>query len=78
MPKVKIYSTPSCVYCRMAKEYFEKNSVAYEEYNVEADLVARKEMVAVSHQLGVPVIKIGDHVIVGFDREMLAQLLGIK
>ena len=78
MPSVKIYTTPSCVYCKMAKEYFKKNNVAYEEYNVASDEKARKEMVDVSHQLGVPVIKIDDYVVVGFDRETLAQLLGIK
>lgn len=78
MPKVKIYTTSSCVYCKMAKEYFKKNNVAFEEHDVLADLTARKEMVDASHQLGVPVIKIDDHVVVGFDRETLAQLLGIK
>jgi len=78
MPNVKIYSTPYCVYCKLAKEYFKKNNVAYEELDVLADHVARKEMVDISHQLGVPVIKVDDHVVVGFDREILAQLLDIK
>ena len=78
MPNVKIYTTPSCVYCRMAKEYFKKNNVAFEESDVLVDAVARKEMVDLSHQLGVPVIKIDDHIVVGFDRETLAALLGIK
>ena len=78
MSQVKIYTTPSCVYCKMAKEYFKKNSVAFEEYDVLANLAARKEMVGISRQLGVPVIKVDDHVVVGFDRDTLAQLLGIK
>ncbi len=62
----------------MAKEYLEKNGITFEECNVSTDSAARKEMVDISHQLGVPVIKVDDHVVVGFDREMLAALLGIK
>ncbi|OGZ00163.1 MAG: NrdH-redoxin [Candidatus Liptonbacteria bacterium RIFCSPLOWO2_01_FULL_52_25] len=75
---VKIYSTPSCVYCKMAKEFFKKNNVSYEEHNVAVDMKAREDMVKKSHQLGVPVIEVGDHVVVGFDRETLSALLNIK
>ena len=62
----------------MSKEFFKKNNIAYEEYNVAEDAKAREEMIGLSHQLGVPVIKIDDQVIVGFDRATLAQTLGIK
>lgn len=75
---VKIYSTPTCVYCRMAKDFFKKNNVAYEEYNVAEDMKAREEMVQKSHQLGVPVIDINGEIIVGFDREHLVRLLAAK
>ena len=75
---VKIYSTPSCVYCKMAKEFFKKNNVSYEEHNVAVDMKAREDMVKKSHQLGVPVIEVGGHVVVGFDRETLSALLNIK
>ncbi len=75
---VKIYSTPTCVYCKMAKEFFNKNNVSYEDYNVAENMKAREEMVKKSHQLGVPVIEVGDHIVVGFDRETLEALLGIK
>ncbi len=78
MPQVKIYSTPTCVYCRMAKEFFKKNNIAYEEHNVAEDAKAREEMVNASHQLGVPVIVVDNQVIVGFDQRMLSQALGIK
>ena len=78
MSKVIIYSTPSCVYCKMAKEFFAKNSVQYEEFNVGSDLKAREEMVAKSHQLGVPVIVVGNDIMVGFDRAKLAHKLGIE
>ena len=62
----------------MAKEFFSKNSVAYQEFNVAEDMKAREEMVNKSHQLGVPVIDIDGKIIVGFDREAVAQVLGIK
>lgn len=78
MAKVKIYTTPACIYCKMAKEFFRKNSVDYEEFDVARDLKAREEMVQKSHQLGVPVIDVGDEVVVGFDRSVLAKALGIR
>lgn len=76
--KVIIYSTPACVYCRMAKEFFQKKGVEYTELNVAADEEARIEMVEKSHQLGVPVIDIDGEVHVGFDRIELERALGFR
>ncbi|MDE2188607.1 MAG: glutaredoxin family protein [Patescibacteria group bacterium] len=76
MKPVTIYSTPTCVYCKAAKDYFNKNGVSFTEYNVAADAVKRKEMVDKTGQLGVPVITIGDQVIVGFDQEAITAALG--
>jgi glutaredoxin-like YruB-family protein len=78
MAKVTIYSTPTCVYCKMAKEFFAKNNVAYEEHDVASDLAAREDMVAKSHQLGVPVIDIDNQIVVGFDQRTIEGLLGLK
>lgn len=78
MAKVKIYTTPSCVYCKMAKEFFGSNGVEYEEANVASDAAAREEMVAKSGQLGVPVIDVDGQIVVGFDKPKLSDLLGIK
>ena len=72
---VKIYTTPTCVYCKMAKDFFKKNGVEYEEHDVARDLKAREEMFQKSHQMGVPVIDVNGEIIVGFDREHLAKLL---
>lgn len=77
MSNVKIYTTPSCVYCKMAKEFFKKNNVNYEEVDVMSDEKARDEMVKKSHQLGVPVIDVGGQIVVGFDRPTLSKLLGV-
>jgi glutaredoxin-like YruB-family protein len=78
MAKITIYSTPTCVYCRMAKDFFKENNIAYEELNVAADAAARKEMFDKSHQMGVPVIDVGGEIIVGFDKGALDKALGIK
>ncbi len=78
MKKVVIYSTPVCHFCAMAKEYFKANGIAYEEFNVAADMEKRKEMMEKSGQLGVPVILIDSDVVVGFNRPKLARLLGLN
>lgn len=78
MAKVTIYSTPTCVYCKMAKELFKKNNIQYTEHNVAEDEAAREEMVQKSHQLGVPVIDINGEVHVGFNRAELERALGLR
>ncbi len=77
MKSVTVYSTPTCVYCKLAKDFLKKNDVEYTEHNVAEDLTARAEMVAKSHQLGVPVIDIGGEIFVGFDKDAMARALGI-
>ena len=76
-PTVTIYSTPSCHYCHAAKDYFTEHKVAFTDYDVAADAAKRQEMIQKSGQMGVPVIYIGDELIVGFDQEKIAQLLHI-
>ncbi len=72
---VKIYSTPTCPYCEMAKEYFKEHNVQYEEHDVSSNEAAQKEMMDKSHQMGVPVIEIDGKIIVGFNREELDKAL---
>lgn len=74
---VTIYSTPTCHFCEMSKDFFKENGVNYTEYNVASDLEKRQEMIQKSGQMGVPVITVGDELIVGFDKEKLASLLGV-
>jgi glutaredoxin 3 len=73
--KVLIFSTPTCPYCKRAKEYLSLKGIPYTEYNVAADRNAAQEMVKKSGQLGVPVITIDDKVIVGFNRTQISRLL---
>lgn len=72
---VTIYSTPVCHFCQAAKEYFNDNNVAYTEFDVAADQDKRQEMIEMTGQMGVPVMKIGDDVIIGFDEEKVKELL---
>lgn len=74
---VTIYTTPSCVFCKMTKEFFAANSVQYQEFNVAADARAREEMISKSGQFGVPVTDIGGQLVIGFDQARLTELLGI-
>ncbi len=75
---VTIYSTPTCHFCHMAKDFFTANNVQFTDYDVAADIEKRKEMVTKSGQMGVPVIYVGDEMTVGFDEARLRGLLGIK
>lgn len=77
MKEVTIYTTPTCGYCKMAKEFFTENNVNYTEYNVGTDLEKRKEMIEKSGQMGVPVIFVGDEMAVGFDKSKLSSMLGL-
>jgi len=77
MAKVIVYSTPTCVYCKMAKEFFDQNNVEYTDFNVAENEDARNEMVQKSGQMGVPVIVIDDEITVGFDQERIKNLLNL-
>ncbi len=77
MPAVKVYSTPWCMYCKAAKEYFNEKKVKFTELDVSADANARNEMLNLSHQSGVPVIDIGGELVIGFDKDRINKLLGL-
>ena len=78
MHNVTIYSTPTCHYCHMAKEFFGAHGVKYTDRNAAADMQARQELVQKSGQMGVPVIDIDGHIVIGFDEEELRRLLEIR
>jgi glutaredoxin-like YruB-family protein len=74
---VTIYSTPVCHFCHAAKDFFQENGVGYTEHDVASDLEKRQEMIEITGQMGVPVIRIGDDVVIGFDEAKLRELLAI-
>lgn len=78
MKNVTIYSTPTCVYCGMAKSFFKDNNIAYTEHDVASDLVKRKEMIDKTGQMGIPVIEIDGEVIIGFEEDKIRAKLGLK
>ena len=73
--KVEIYSTPTCPYCNMAKDYLKEKGVDYTEYNVADDQAKAQEMVEKSGQMGVPVIVVNGKFMVGFQKDKIETLL---
>ncbi len=75
---VTIYSTPTCVYCKSLKEYFAKNNVQYQEIDVASNEKELEKMVAISGQMGVPVVEIDGNVVIGFDKERIDEILHLQ
>ena len=76
MPKVTVYSTKNCPYCRMVKAFLERQGIDYVSIDVGTDKEQAKKMVEISGQYGVPVTTVDDEVIVGFDAQRLNELFG--
>jgi glutaredoxin-like YruB-family protein len=72
---ITIYTTPSCSYCNIAKNYFRENRVPFTEYDVSRDQRRADEMVRKSGQMGVPVIDINGRIIVGFNKPEIERSL---
>jgi glutaredoxin 3 len=77
MANVKIYSTPTCPYCTMAKDFLKKHNISYEDFDVASDAEKREEMMEKTEQMGVPVIEIDNEIVIGFDEKKISKLLGI-
>ncbi len=72
---VKVYSTATCPYCKMAKEFLAEKNVTFEDVDVGQNKEAAKEMVEKSGQMSVPVIDIDGKIIIGFDKKAIAREL---
>lgn len=75
--EVKIYSTPTCPWCKRAKRLLDDNHVSYQDFNVAEDIAAREEMMRKSGRMAVPVIEIDGEVTVGYDEAWMKQKLGL-
>ena len=75
--KIIIYSTPSCVYCRMAKDFLTDKNIPFTEYDLTKEVAMRNEVIKKTGQMAVPVIEVDGEVMVGFDEARLSQMLGI-
>lgn len=75
---IKVYSTPTCPYCVMAKDFLKKKNIPYEDVNVAANHAAAEEMIAKTHQMGVPVIDIEGEFLIGFNKAEVEKTLKEK
>jgi len=74
MANVVVYTSSTCPYCTLAKNYLSEKGVEYTEKNVQTDKEARKELMTMGH-MGVPVVVVDGEEVVGFDKEKLDTLL---
>jgi glutaredoxin 3 len=77
MSKVRVFSTRSCPYCYMLKDFLKEKNVQFEDIMVDSDHNAAMEMIRISGQRGVPVADINGSVVVGFDQARISKLLGV-
>jgi len=75
---IKIYTTPTCVYCHSLKNFFKEKNISFEEIDVSKNEIAAQEMIDRSGQMGVPVLDIDGQIVVGFDKAEIVKLLQIK
>lgn len=75
---ITIYTTPTCPYCKLAKDYFKDKGVTFTEVDVAADPAAANEMVKKSGQMGVPVVELDGHIVVGWNKAALDDLIDKK
>lgn len=74
MKKVVVYSSDTCTYCHMAKDYLNDLGIGYEERNISKDMNARKDLMRQGF-MGVPIIQVDDEIVQGFDKSKLDELL---
>lgn len=72
---VKVYSTPTCPWCTVAKNYLKSINVQFEDLDVSMNREAAMEMIQKSGQRGVPVLDINGTIIVGFNQDAIDNLL---
>lgn len=75
--RVTLYSTQTCPWCKAAKAYMRDNDIVFTEVDIAHDLDGRREMVLMTGQYGVPVIRVGEKAIVGWDPDEFARLTGV-
>jgi glutaredoxin-like YruB-family protein len=75
--QVKVYSTPTCPWCKKTKQFLDENKIPYQNLDVASDKAIRDEMVSKTGQLGVPVVDIDGDILVGFDEKWLRQKLNL-
>jgi glutaredoxin-like YruB-family protein len=77
-PTVVVFTTPTCSWCRVVKQHLKKHNIRFKEIDVSKDERAARDMVRRTGQQGVPVTLIQNRPIVGFNKQQINRLLGIK
>jgi glutaredoxin 3 len=72
---IKVYSTKTCPYCKLTKEFLTEKKIAFTDIDVAEDPAAANEMVKKSGQMGVPVIDIEGTIIVGWNKSALEEAI---
>lgn len=75
---ITLYSTPSCPYCKLVKEYLKEQNIAFTEMDVSQDNDAIQKMVKLSGQMGVPVVDINGQIIVGWNKNALEEVIKVQ
>jgi glutaredoxin-like YruB-family protein len=75
MSEIIIYTTPTCRYCVLAKEYFRTKGMHFEEIDVREDKTAAKALIRRTGEYEVPQIEINGNMIIGFDKEAIDREL---
>ena len=75
---IKVYSTPTCPWCKKVKQFLTDNGLKYQELNVADDKAAKEEMINITHQLAIPATVIDGEIVIGYNEKALKEKLGIK
>jgi glutaredoxin-like YruB-family protein len=78
MKNISVYTTPTCGYCHMLKDYLSDKGIEFNEIDISASFDATNWVLNHTGKIGVPVIDIDGEIIVGFDREKIDLALNIK
>lgn len=75
MNEIKVYTTNTCPYCTMMKNFLNEKELPFEEVNVQQDPIAADRLVKATGEMGVPQTEINGQWVLGFDPEKVMQLV---
>jgi len=78
MPKVRLFTSPSCPFCYSLKDFLKEKGIEFEEIDVSQDEKTREEMIKKSGKMEVPAIEIDRQIVIGFDKKKICKLLNIN
>ena len=73
--RIEMYATSWCGSCRSAREYLDFNGIAYTEYDIDVDSVAKARLAELNPRQSIPTFKIDEIVQIGFSPESLEHKL---